>query len=170
MPQEEQRTESDQGESNGQKIWQIVYTSGFIPLLVFGGMLVVGIIILAILVPDQSVRATILAAGIPSVLTLIVVVIQAAVNKQMAEIMARQEAEMTLQREVAEKQWKAMQDALADTKILIEQNNAIVTSSQIQADMAERAVRQSETAITGSERAYLTVRKIRLACPLETND
>lgn len=130
--------DGDETEKQGvRQFWTRIKTPGLRMLFAFGAVLILIIIVLAFIATDLGVRATILAAGIPAVLTFVVVVIQASVSKQMAEIMDRQEAEMTLQRKIAYDQWQAMRDGLTKTQELLDQNKNLLSISQRQANTAK---------------------------------
>jgi hypothetical protein len=102
------------GQQDWRPVWQWMKATGLLTVLAVGAVLIVVIVILAFSTNDSGVRATILAAGIPAALTFIVVVIQAAVSKQMADTMERQESEMTESRITMQKQLAAMENTVGE--------------------------------------------------------
>lgn len=130
-----------------QQFWKRVNVSGLWVLLGFGAVLIITVIILAFSTDNIPVRATILAAGIPAVLTFIAVVIQAAVAKQMAEIMENQEIEMTRQREAMVKQSLYIKRQVTAAKIALIQTKHFF-------EIAERPRIGIETVTMQPVRAY----------------
>jgi len=161
----------DNGQEDWRPVWEWINTSGFRMLLAIGAILIVAITILAFTTTDLGVRAAILAAGIPAVLTFIAVVIQAAVAKQMAEIMDRQESEMSKTRQATEEtaklndkmvtsmqgQLSVMKDGYIETRNLLKQNRQMIDETKRQADATENALKLSERTFYTAERAYLAM-------------
>jgi len=158
------------------QFWERVNVDGLWMLLAFGVILILTVIALAFSTDDIPVRATILAAGIPAVLTFIAVVIQAAVAKQMAEIMDRQETEATKQRQAADAmvelndkmvismqgQLSTMKDGYIATRLLLQQNQKMIREAQTQREtmqesLAEtrKALKQTDDMFYASNRAYI---------------
>lgn len=139
-----------------QQFWKRINVAGLWLLLAFGAILILTVILLAFSTDDIPVRATILAAGIPAVLTFIAVVIQAAVAKQMAEIMERQETETTKQRQAA--------DAMVNL------NDKMVTSMQGQLEEMKGqriALSKQIDLMVKHESAYLSITAWRLKRPAD---
>ena len=131
--------------------------------IVIGDFLgLVCIFALASLTADWNTWANVVAVGLVGIASVNGVILQVLIAGRMTGTMDRQEVEMTLQRKTSEKQWQSMQDALKHNETLIGQNSNLIEAAQRQADAADKALKQSEFGLTSSERAYISVRNIRL--------
>jgi hypothetical protein len=108
-----------------QPVWKWINTTGFKMLMGFAGFMAVGVIILALSTNNPDTRANVLTVGILTILTIIVMAINAVATRQMVDIMDRQESEITKQRiaaetqaEVSDLQWRSMEAALKQTEQL----------------------------------------------------
>ena len=85
-------------EKKWQPLWDWARHSGFIVLLCFAGIMLIGVGILVAKTPDPSQQTNILTVGILGVVAFVVTVINAVTSARMADIMERQESEATKQR------------------------------------------------------------------------
>lgn len=135
-----------------QTLWNWAKHSGFVGLLVFAGLILIGIGWFAYKTPDPSQRMNILVVGILGVTTFVVTVINAVSTARMTDIMERQESDIEKQRIAAEeqtktsnKQWQAMVDGLTETRNLVTQGYELVDSAKRQAKAAEQALKDTES-------------------------
>lgn len=126
-------------------------------LVVANALALIGIWCIAAQTTDGNSWANVIAVCLLGLASFDVATISALTSREMIETMKHQEIEMSLQRKTAQDQWKAMQDGLTETRILIGQNEQIVGASLRQAQTAEKSLKLSEDMFYIAERAYLTV-------------
>ncbi len=129
--------ESAEKKNKWQPIWDWVKYSGLIGLLIFAGVILLGIGLFAYKTPDPNQRISIIVVGILGVISFVVTVINAVSSIRMADIMERQEIEMTNQR-------MAMREGLGKTQELLAQNAEIVAAMKDQVDLAEDALKGAD--------------------------
>lgn len=125
---------------------------------------VLGILAIAAygLITTNPDRANIVVIGILSVVSLLVVIVNAVSTGKMVRIMENQESEMTKQRQVAEYQLKEAERQATMAVAQAVYMRAGLEASQRQADISSKGLEHSERVFGITERPYLGLKRVHV--------